>query len=239
MIACLKKVDYCRLNLPIWIRHSIDSGTSYFQLPKLYAVNPQYVVPIKAGTTVQFFGRFKYADVEAHFHKRYLPTLQVGEQTFKPTQCDEHALTFEVTFDPEKTPFKDKKFSQFDGRLVVPYSSEGLSPVPQLQTFEFNVPIRALPIVAGIITVDRKAYVVEWGAKKIFTLMSNSASSLTFISFDKKTQEFTAAQLETEAAKVAPKPLIVEGSYLKISQVAVVGDDKHKWEVETVPPVGL
>jgi len=243
MIVCLKKVDYCRLNLPTLIRHSIDIGTSDGWLPKLYAVNPQYVVP-KVETTVQFFGKFKYADQAKH-GKTYLPTLQVGERTFEPTQCDHHALTFKVTFDPEKKPFKKDKSSQFDGRLIVPYEVGHLGIVyAQKKTFEFNVSIRALPTCAGVVivaskTIDDQIAQMEWGEKRTFTLESRMDSKLTFISFDTKKQEFTAAQLETKAEKVLPNSLIVEGSYLKISQVAAFGDDKCKWQVETVPPIGL
>ncbi|HEX2579103.1 MAG TPA: hypothetical protein VHK67_01705 [Rhabdochlamydiaceae bacterium] len=243
MIACLKKTDYCRLNLPTLIRHSIDIGTSDGSIPKLYAVNPQYIVP-KAETTVQFFGKFKYADQAKH-GKTYLPALQVGGKAFEPTQCDHHVLTFKITFDSKNTPFKKDKSSQFDGRLIVPYEVGHLGMVyAQKKAFEFNVSIRALPTCAGVVIItaemiNDQVVKMEWGENRTFTLDSKMNSKLTFISFDTQKQEFTAAQLETEAKKALPYSLIIERSYLKISQVAPYGDDKYKWQVETIPPVGL
>jgi len=243
MIASLKKTDWCRLNLPTCIRHTIDEGTSDGWFPKLYGVNPQYVVP-KAETMVQFFGKFKYA--EAKHGKTYLPTLKVGEQTFEPTEWNQHELTFKVTFSPDKTPYQKDRCSHFDSRLIVPYESGNLGMVfAQKRTFEFNVPIRTLPINAGVIMVVSKTTAepqvakMEWEDKRIYTLDSRTDSKLTFISFDTRQQEFTAAQLEAEAEKVFPKPLTIEGSYLKISQVATSGGDKYKWQVETVPPIGI
>jgi hypothetical protein len=247
MIACLKKTDYCRLNLPTMIRHSIDIGTSDGWLPKLYAVNPQHIVP-KSETIVQFFGKFKYADT-ARYKKTYMPTLKVGERTFEPTQSDHHTLTFKLTFSHEDSPFKTDKCSQFDARLIVPYEVGHLGLVmSQQRTYEFNVPIRTLPMIAGLVQVTSKlvndqlpisGYKMVWEEKLILTLGSKTVSQLTFTSFDGKEQRFAAVQLEADAEKVFPNPLVTEGSYLRISQVAAVGEDSHKWKVETVPPVGL
>jgi hypothetical protein len=247
MIACLKKADFCRLNLPTMIRHSIDIGTFDGWIPKLYATNPQHIVP-KSETIVQFFGKFKYAD-PLKYKQTYMPTLKVGERTFEPTQADHHTLTFKLTFSAEESPFKKDKCSQFDARLIVPYEVGHLGIViAQRRTFEFNVPVRALPIVAGVLEVASRLvndqptsteHKMEWEENLIFELDPKRFAQLTFTSFDGKKQEFTAAQLEADAEKVYPNPLVTEGSYLRISQVAAVGEDSHKWKVETVPPTGI
>lgn len=247
MIACLKKADYCRLNLPTMIRHSIDIGTFDGWIPKLYATNPQHMVP-KMKAVVQFFGKFKYAD-PAKYKKTYLPTLKVGERTFEPIQADHHTLTFELTFSAEDSPFKKDKCSQFNTRLIVPYEVGHLGIViAQRRTFEFNVPIRALPICAGEIEITSKLvndqvstvqHKMEWEDNRIVELDPKGVAVLTFTSFDGRKQEFTAAGLEAEAKKVFPNPLVTEGSYLRISQVAAVGDESRKWKVETIPPVSV
>ncbi len=247
MIACLRKTDYCRFNLPTTIRHSIDIGTFDGWIPKLYAINPQHIVP-KSETVVQFFGKFKYADQLKH-KKTYLPTLKVGLRTFEPTQSDHHTLTFKLTFGAEDSPFKKDKCSQFDARLIVPYEVGHLGLViAQRRTFEFNVPIRALPTCAGVMEVASRLindqptsgeHKMEWEENLIFELDSKRFAQLTFASFDGKKQQFTAAGLEADAKAVFPNPLVVDRPYLRISQVAAVGDDSRKWKVETVPPVGI
>ncbi len=247
MIACLSKADYCRLNLPTMIRHSIDIGTFDGWIPKLYAINPQHIVP-KSETIVQFFGKFKYAD-QSIYKKTYLPMLKVDERIFEPTESDHHTLTFKLTFNHEDSPFEIGRCSQFDARLIVPYEVGHLGIViSQKRTFEFNVPIRALPIYAGVVEVALRQlndqptsskYKMGWEASRIFELDSKTDSQLTFTSFDGIKQGVTAAQLETDAKKVFPNPLVTEGSYLKISQVAAAGEDSRKWRVETVPPIGL
>lgn len=117
MLACLPKADYGKLNLPDLIRFSIDSGTKDGWIPKVYAVNPQHIVP-KKEFILRIFGKFKYAD-----SGRYKPTLTFGKSSFEPIEADHHSLKFRVTLSSEEGPFKSDKCAQFFGRLVVPYEA--------------------------------------------------------------------------------------------------------------------
>jgi hypothetical protein len=243
MIACLRKADYCRFNLPGLIRHSIDTGTSNGWIPKLYGVNPQFIVP-GATTTVQFFGKFKYADPTIN-GKTYMPTLKVGDRTFQPVQADHHTLTFNLTFNEGPGPFQSDKCSQFFSRLIVPYEAGKVPVVMRNQkTFEFDVPIRALPINAGIFEFSVRElndqpstsqFKMAWKEVRIVHLDSSKSAQFTFTSFDGRKQEFTALGLEAEAKKSLPAMLNEQATYLRISQY----EGTHNWRIETIPPDGL
>ncbi len=246
MLACLQKLDFCRLNLPGRIRHSIDSGTSDGWVPKLYDVCPQYVLP-KTGFIVRIFGKWKYAAPKTI--KTYMPTLTLSGKTFEPIQSDQHTLTFQPTINEEETPFLQITCAQLTGRLVVPYEVGNLGAIVSNQRrFTFDVLIFALPINAGIIAISSRLlnnqmstveHIMKWEESRVVELVSAKDASIVFTSFDGKKQEFTAAELEKSAKAVFPNPFTQQASYLKITQVATTGNDRHKWNVETVPPIGL
>lgn len=238
MISSLQRADYSRLNLPHLIRHSIDSGTSDGTIPKLYAVNPQHVVP-KSQFTVQFFGKFKYCE-------KYKPSLIIGKTTFYPTNVNHHTLTFQPQVTKEDFPYKLNKCTQIFCRLVVPYETGYVRSVPD--QFEFCVPIRALPLNPGTIEITSKMlndqtstkhFEMGWEGVPRFELSSESDSKLKFTSFDGKTQEFQASDLEEEAKKCLPNPLVKHGSYITLSQISAAGQDRKKWDVKITPPVDL
>lgn len=244
LIGFLQRGDFSRLDLSDLIRHSIDSGTSDGTKPKLYAVNPKHVVP-NTEFTVQFFGKFKYADT-TKYKRTYTPKLVIGKHTFEPIEATHHTLTFKTQLDKEDFPFRVDKCSQIFAKLIVPYEVGNIGVlVSQQRTFEFNVPIRALPLNAGTMEVSTQMlndgvsnaqYRMSWGlGNPIFTL-NGKGSKLIFTSFDGKVQEFQGADLEADARACFPNPLVKHGSYLKISQVSAVGEDSKKWEVEMVPP---
>jgi len=255
MLACLQKVDFCRLNLPACIRHSIDTGTSDGWFPKLYDVNPQYVVPRLGvafedlGTwkfTVELFGKWKYAAPKTV--KTYMPKLFLDSKPFEPIHSDQHTLTFQPTFSAEDCPFLPNQCSRFTGSLVVPYEVGNLGAIVSNQrTFTFEVLIFALPINAGMIAItsplpngqlSNAEHIMKWGDTRVVEL-TNARAHFIFTSFDGKRQEFTAADLEKSAKAVFPNPFTKQTSYLKITQVATAGEGKHKWNVEIISPIGL
>ncbi len=246
LIGSLQRADFSRLNLPHLIRHSIDTGTSDGWIPKLYAVNPQHVVP-KSEFTVKFFGKFKYADM-AKYGSKYKPTLVIGDHTFEPIEATHHRITFKPKVSEEDFAFQADKCTQIFCKLVVPYEVGVV--MGSQKKFEFNVPIRALPTNPGKIEITSKIFMFSgqrsteqvnlgWEESRTVELRSKDDSKLTFTSFDGKKQEFEAANLEADAKKSIPDPLVVQASYLRISRVAAAGEDRNKWEVTITPPVDL
>ncbi len=242
MIACLQKTDYCRLNLSTKIRKSIDSGTKHGWFPKVYSVNPQHVVPMEV-FTLKVYGKFKYADT-ADFGNKYTPTLKLGDRTFEPIKARSDCLTFKPSFGAGANPFQENSCTLFYGKLVVPYKSGYVTG----SNFEFDLPVRALPTCAGTIEITSRRvndqlvseqHKMVWQETRQVELNPKRFAVLTFTGFDGKKQEFSGADFAEAAKKTFPKPLIAEGSYLKITQVDTAGDDQYKWNVETVPPIGL
>ena len=243
MIACLQKTDYCRLNLLTEIRDSIDSGTKHGWFPKFTGINSQHVVPTKV-FTLRIYGKFKYADTEDYGNK-YPPTLKLGNRTIEPIEARFNVLTFKPTLEGDDCPFREDKCVLFFGKLIVPYKSGYVS---GSGAFEFDVPIRALPTCAGMIDITSKLisdqvstvqYKMAWEENRVVELDPKRVAVLTFTSFDGKKQEFSGSELTEAAKKTFPNPLVIEGSYLKLTQVGAVGDEQYQWKVETVPPTGL
>jgi len=251
MLDCLKKVDACRLNLAACISRSIDSGTSDEWFPKLTGVNPQYVVPMsgvgipEAGLwkcTIELFGQWKYAAPKTV--KTYMPKLFFGDTSFEPIQSDQHTLTFQPTF--KDCPFLPNKCSRLTGRLIVPYEVGNFSMIMSNQrTFTFDILILALPINAGKIAITvllangqlgHVEHTMQWGETRFVDLTHDETGHFIFTSFDGKKQEFTAADLDESASKVFPEIFTKQASYLKVT---TAGGGRHRWIVETVPPIGL
>lgn len=246
MIACLQKADYCRLNLVTEIRQSIDSGTKHGWFPKVYGISPQHVFQVAPTTlfTFKVYGKFKYADT-ADYGNKYAPTLKLVDRIFEPIEASFDCLTFKPNFEEGTSPFMEKSCTLFYAKLFVPYKSGYVS---GSSIFEFDLPIRALPTCAGTIEITSRRvndqlmsekHTMIWQETRPVELNPKRFAVLTFTGFDGKKQEFSGADLTEAAKKIFPNPLITEKSYLKITQVDTAGEDQYKWNVETVPPIGL
>jgi hypothetical protein len=226
MIPCLRKTDYRRLNLEPLIRHSIDSGTEKGWIPKLYEVNPQYVVPSSSfvfDLTVQFFGRFKYAEQE-----KYKPTLTLCGQEFKSSKATQHDITFKAFFNV-RPRYHETRCTSFEGRLVVPYECGYV--FGDIKEFVFDVQIRALPIYAGVVTFTHiypeknlvESFNAKWDETRRYYTDKGASIRLDFKSFDGAHWSLT-------------KP--GEVPYLELTCSQNV-DGSNSWRVRILSPTGI
>ncbi|MGD0664986.1 MAG: hypothetical protein ABSA17_04575 [Rhabdochlamydiaceae bacterium] len=227
MTACLRDPGYRRLNLEPLIRHSIDSGTEKGWIPKLYDVNPQYVVPSSTfvfDLTVQFFGRFKCAEQE-----KYKPTLTLCGQDFKSSKATQHDITFKAFF-KVRPPYHETRCTSFKCRLVVPYECGYV--FGDIKEFVFDVQIRALPIYAGVVTFTHirpnkenlvESFNAKWDETRCYYTDKGASIRLDFKSFDGAHWSLT-------------KP--GEIPYLKLTCSEYRDGDK-RWNVQILSPTGI
>lgn len=229
MIACLKKVDYCRLNLDAQIQHSINSGTVKGWIPKLSTVYPSHIVP-STSFCVQFFGKFKYAD-RTQFGEKYKPSLKLCGQTFEAANATHHSIRFNIKFTDKVPNFEKEKCAQFEGRLIVPYENGYV--LGSIKNFEFDVLIRALPTKAGTVKITHKekgahdnqlrTLEVEWGRSYPLRYDESEFVALEFTSFDGQ---------KTTMDKAGEIP------YLKLIR-AINSSDELWWTITIIAPTGL
>ncbi len=222
MIASLHKTDYCRTNLPARIHHAIDSTTTDGALPKLYAVTPYHLALIQ-NFTIRFFGKFKYADA-AIYGTTYQPKLTIGQESFDPTESTHHAITFKPTLQSAVKPLT----TTLQVSLTVPYEVGNFGwVVANIQSFQYNIPMRLLPASPGKIVVTYKnphseintiEIPIAWGESKSFGNSRVELLKLSYTSFDGHTFELT------QPGKV---------SYLELSK------NETCWQITSLPPDGL
>ena len=222
MIASLHKTDYFRINLPARIHHAIDSTTTDGALPKLYAVAPYHLAPIQ-NFMIRFFGKFKYAD-STIYGTTYQPKLTVGQESFDPTESTHHAITFKPTLKSVHKP----DLTTVQVSLTVPFEVGNFGwVVANIQSFQYNIPMRLLPASPGKIVVTYKnahseintiEFPIAWGESKPFGNFRVQLIKLSYTSFDGHAFELT------QPGKV---------SYLELT--------KHDttWQITSLPPDGL
>lgn len=244
MIECLRKTGCCSFDLFIRIRHSVDSGTSDGTIPKLYAANPQHIVP-KKEFTVQFFAKLYYADPKNKYDATYQPSLQIEEKLYDssavvPINADHHQITFKATCDEDN--FQEDRCSQFFVRVFVPYQ---VGPIVwrTRKTAVFEVPIRFLPKTAGTLGIREVSgevvqHKMAWEEERIFEVENDK--SFIFSSFDRKEKTLQVAELLKEAEKTKFFGFSTNFACFMISFLERdVNYNCSFWKINVVPPVDL
>ena len=118
-------------------------------LPKLRKIEPNHIDLLNHQQTapLSFLGNFKYAR-----HRKYYPTLQIGESLYKPTKTSESRLDFNIDLDlvnPGQIPY-------IKATLAIPYESSWFPLCcPKIKIIEFSVWIGMLPGAFEVASSDQ------------------------------------------------------------------------------------